>query len=164
MEEIATPRLRLRGARLDDLDDLHAIFSHPTAMRYWSSPPHADINETRAWLASMIEASPRTSLDYVIERDGRVIGKAGCWRAPEVGYILHPDHWGQGIALEALEAAIPEIFAAFPIAAITADVDPRNTASLRLLGRLGFVETGRAERTFNIAGQWADSVYLSRAR
>ena len=47
---------------------------------------------------------------------------------------------------------------------LTADVDPRNAASLRVLGKLGFVETGRAERTFLLGDEWCDSVYLALPR
>jgi RimJ/RimL family protein N-acetyltransferase len=61
MEELTTPRLRLRRAHGDDLDALHAILSHPAAMRYWSTPPHADLERTRVWLADMLEAAPMTS-------------------------------------------------------------------------------------------------------
>ena len=164
MFEILTPRLRLRPARSDDLDDIHAVLCEPRAMRYWSSPPHTDLDQTRAWLDSMIQAPPQSSCDFVIEHQGQVIGKAGCWRVPEIGYILHPDAWGQGLAREALSAVIPEVFAHFPIDAITGDVDPRNVASLKLLARLGFVETHRAARTWLVGEEWCDSVYLALAR
>jgi RimJ/RimL family protein N-acetyltransferase len=100
----------------------------------------------------------------VIERQGRVIGKAGCWRLPEIGYILHPDYWGRGFAREALEAIIPRMFETHPIDAIVAEVDPRNGASLGLLARLGFAETGRAARTLKVGEEWCDSVYLSLPR
>ena len=164
MSEILTPRLRLRRARAGDLQALHEVYSQPRAMRYWSTPPHLDLEQTRVWLDSMIQAPPDSSDDYVVEHDGRVIGKAGCWRVPEIGYILHPDAWGQGLAREALTAVIDHAFAGFPIPAIIADVDPRNAASLRLLGRLGFLETHRAARTWLVGDEWCDSVYLALAR
>jgi [ribosomal protein S5]-alanine N-acetyltransferase len=164
MVEILTPRLRLRPARSADLDAIHAVLSEPRAMRYWSSLPHVDLDQTRTWLDSMIQAPPDSSCDFVIEHQGQVIGKAGCWRVPEIGYILHPDHWGQGLAREALSAVIPEVFERFPIDAITADVDPRNAASLKLLDRLGFVETHSAVRTWLVGEEWCDSVYLALVR
>ena len=104
----------------------------------------------------MIADGPPLGEDFVIEHQGGVIGKAGCWRLPEIGYILHPQYWGQGIAGEACRGVIAHIFAAYDIPAITADVDPRNEASLRLLDRLGFVETGRATATFEIEGEISD--------
>jgi len=143
---------------------MHAILSDLVAMRYWSSLPHGSLEQTRAWLDDMIAAPPEISCDFIVERDGVAIGKAGCWRAPEAGYILHPDHWGQGLAREAMAAAIPAIFTQLDLPQLTADVDPRNTASLNLLARLGFVETGRAARTWKIGDEWSDSVHLSLRR
>jgi ribosomal-protein-alanine N-acetyltransferase len=162
--QIATARLRLRPARADDAAALHSIFTDARAMRYWSSLPHTDFAQTEAWLAAMMASPPDESCDFIVERDGRVIGKAGCWRLPEIGYILHPDAWGQGLAGEALGAIIPHVFATHRIAAITADVDPRNAASLKLLARLCFVETGRATGTIRVGDELCDSVYLARAR
>lgn len=164
MVELSTPRLRLRRATPDDLEAFHTILSDPRAMTYWSSPPHESLDQTREWLAGMIEIPPALGDDFVIEQGGRVIGKAGCWRLPEIGYILSPDAWGQGYALEALSAVIPHLFTRSEVDKLVADVDPRNGASLRLLARLDFVETHRAARTWLVGGEWQDSVYLALNR
>lgn len=163
--EIHTPRLTLRSARPDDLEAMHAILSDPRAVRWWSTPPHQTLDQTRNWLAGMIAHGPDQP-DFVIEMNGRVIGKAGFYRLPEVGYILHPDAWGQGLGAEAVGAAIDHVFRTADVAVLTADVDPENAASIRLLERLGFVRTGFAERTWNVGGEWKDSLYygLGRAR
>jgi RimJ/RimL family protein N-acetyltransferase len=102
--------------------------------------------------------------DFVIELDGRVIGKAGFWRLPDVGYILHPDCWGQGLASEAVGAAVDHVFRTPDIETLTADVDPENAASIRLLQRLGFVRTGSGERTWNVGGVWKDSLFYALSR
>jgi ribosomal-protein-alanine N-acetyltransferase len=47
---------------------------------------------------------------------------------------------------------------------LTAEVDPRNANSLRLLDRLGFRETHLAARTLLWRNEWCDSIYLSRPR
>lgn len=164
MTEIRTARLILRRARIEDLDAIHAVLSNAQAMRFWSSPPHGGLDQTREWLALTIDAPADASDDYVVELDGRVIGKAGCWRLPDIGFILHPDHWRRGLAREALEAVIPHIFSRFPVDALTADVDPRNSASLALLKGLGFVETGRAKGTWEVGDELCDSVYLALPR
>jgi len=133
-------------------------------MRYWSRPEHATLDETRHWLRFLVEPAP-DSLDFLIETDGEVIGKAGAWQLPEVGFLLHPDHWGKGLAHEAMLAVIAHVEAEFPaLPELTAEVDPRNLASLRLLDRLGFRETHRAERTLLWKDEWCDSVWLARKR
>lgn len=161
--QIETARLILRPARESDLDDMHAVLSSPEATRWWSTPPHESLDLTREWLAAMI-AGGGAGLDMVIERDGRVIGKAGFYRPPELGYILHPDHWGQGLATEALTAVLDRLFAATDHAAVNADVDPDNAASIRVVQKLGFVRTGFGERTWNVGGVWKDSIFYGLSR
>jgi len=160
---LITPRLRLRRARPGDLHDLHRAMSVPAAMRYWSTPEHDTLVQTQAYLQAMIDAGPDCD-DFVIERDGRVIGKAGAWRLPEIGFLLHPDCWRQGLAREALEAVIPWLFTRHAVTTLTAEADPRNAASLGLLGRLGFTETHRQARTLLWRDEWCDSVYLALPR
>ena len=163
--EIVTKRLKLRHARLSDVDGMHAVLSSPTAMAYWSSLPNETLEQTQAWVAGMVEAAEAgPGLDFIIEFEGRAVGKAGFWKPPEIGYILHPDLWGRGLAREALEAVIRVGFEQGGVETITADVDPRNAASLGLLERLGFARTGFARNTWEIGGVFVDSIYLSLTR
>ena len=159
--EFRTERLVLRPAREDDLEGIHAILSDPRAMTYWSTPPHQTVDQSREWLAKMIAVRLPEGEDMIIELDGQVIGKAGLWRFPEIGFILNPDYWGQGYALEALSLVLDRGFEVHGLQTVEADVDPRNVSSLKLLQRLGFKETGRKERTWLIGDQWCDSVYLA---
>jgi [ribosomal protein S5]-alanine N-acetyltransferase len=159
---IKTNRLLLRRARLDDATEMHKIFSNEVAMRYWSRPPHSEYAQTQAWVADMVAATADASEDFIIQINGRVAGKVGAYSLPKFGYILHPDFWGSGIATEALSAFLGHIWRTRPdIAALTADIDPRNNASVRLVEKLGFRETGRAERTFETHIGWCDSVYFA---
>jgi RimJ/RimL family protein N-acetyltransferase len=158
--EFRTERLVLRSAREEDLEAMHGVLSDAKAMAYWSSPPHADIAQTRDWLASMISIQRPEGEDFVIEVDGTLIGKAGLWRFPEIGFILRSDHWGRGYAKEALGLVLDRAFGVHGLAKVKADVDPRNHASLALLKSLGFRKTGRKDRSWLVGGQWCDSVYL----
>jgi len=157
---IRTARLTLRPPSDRDLDALHAVFSDPRTMCYWSHPAHDDIAHTRTTLDGMIAAHAATGLEYVIERDGEVIGKAGMWRMGEIGYILRRDLWGRGFAREAVGAVVDAAFAAHPdLERLIAEIDPRNTASAALLARLGFREVNQVEKTIQIAGIWCDSAF-----
>lgn len=132
-------------------------------MPFWSTEAHRDRAATGRYLAAMV-GEAHHGLDFMLEVDGRVIGKAGAWSTPEIGFLLSRDHWGRGLMEEALRAIIPHLFAVTDVLQLTADVDPRNGASLRLLDRLGFQVTGRAERTFFVYEEWANSVYLALPR
>ncbi len=146
---------------MDDVPAFHGILSDAAAMQFWSTPPHQDEAETHDWVAAMMAISPGSGEDFVIEQDGRVIGKLGLFQFPEIGFILHRDTWGRGYAREALTPVLDRAFSVHGLACVEADVDPRNEASLRLLHGAGFEETGRASRTWNIGGVWSDSVYLT---
>ena len=158
---IATARLVLRPFREDDLTALHAIFSDPRAMRYWSGPAWEDPEETRRMLGVFRRDAPDEHLELAVEREGALIGRAALWKRWEIGFILHPDAWGQGLATEAVGALLAEVWRRFPEAErLTAETDPRNAASRRLLERLGFALTGITRRDFLYGGtDWCDTAH-----
>lgn len=157
VEAITTERLVLRRARIEDVEAMHRIMRDPTAMRYWSTLPHESVEQTAEWVRSML-APPSGNDDFIVTLNGEVIGKMGAWQLPDFGYLLDPAHWGRGYASEAL-AAFLEHRRRCGSDFLTADTDPRNLPSIRLLQRHGFVETGRAEKTWLIGGEWFDSIY-----
>jgi RimJ/RimL family protein N-acetyltransferase len=153
-------RVTLRPFQEGDAAALHPIFADAVAMRYWSTPPHTTFAQTLAYVdATMAATEAGRGDDQVVVLDGRVIGKAGLWDNQEVGFILSPAYWGLGLAGEALGAVISRARRA-GVARIRAEADPRNGRCLRLLSRMGFVETGRAEATMRVGDEWVDSVYL----
>jgi len=157
--QLASPRLHLRWARAEDLDAIHRIMADEETMRYWSTPPHTTRDQTRLWLDSMILADPACSDDFILEHDGDVIGKLGAWKLPEIGFFVRRDQTGRGFASEALNTFVHYI-ASRGVPFLTADVDPLNMASLNLLNRAGFIETGTASGTFTVGNRLCDSVYL----
>jgi len=138
---------------------MHAIMREPLAMRYWSSRPHSTLAETERWVESMIPVDPAMSDDFIVTLNGALIGKLGTWKLPEIGFLIAPAYWGHGYASEALEVFI-ERRRELGSGELIADVDPRNLASLRLLRRHGFVETGRVAGTWQVGEEMCDSVYL----
>jgi [ribosomal protein S5]-alanine N-acetyltransferase len=158
-DEIRTERLLLRRARTDDVAAMHAIMTDRQAMRYWSTPPHTELAETERWMASMVEDDPSERDDFIVTLDGQLIGKLGCWRLPEVGFLIDPAYWGRGYAREALAGYIDRR-RLLGSTELTADVDPRNTASIKLLEQAGFVETGRVTGTLQVGDELCDSVYF----
>ena len=159
--QIPTERLLLRRLHLDDLEAAFEIMSNPVAMRYWSTLPHADRDVTQTWLEKKLARNAEGGHSFFIEHQRRVIGEVGAGRLPDFGFMIHPDHWGQGFATEASTAFIHYAFTETPATDLRADVDPRNAASLKVLHKLGFVVTGTAERTFLLGDEWCDSIYLT---
>jgi RimJ/RimL family protein N-acetyltransferase len=156
---IKTKRLVLRRFTAEDAVALHPIFADPEAMRFWSSPPKS-LAQTEEFVRDTIRAyQAGTGDDFVVLYEGVVIGKAGLWRTNEIGFIFCRSVWGRGIASEAVRAIMSRA-STRGVTSIIADVDPRNERCLRLLEKLGFVQTGAAKRTVLVGDVWADSVYL----
>ncbi|MEM7319080.1 MAG: GNAT family N-acetyltransferase [Pseudomonadota bacterium] len=159
-DRIDTERLLLRPIMLEDAEDLHAFFSDPLAMRYFGNLHHR-FDETEKWVHRTLRSPRNSCREYALVIHGTVIGKAGIWDAPELGFFLRRDQWGKGLMSEALSALVPHLFAQMEITEMRADVDPDNAASLHLLKKHGFRETHRVRSTLCIDGLWCDSVYLN---
>ncbi len=84
---------------------------------------------------------------YVVEREGHPVGTLGVsgQLSPdgdqELGYALVPSARGLGLGTEAVGALCAVLERAPGVRRLTAEVRPGNEPSLRLLRRLGFVET-----------------------
>ena len=158
-------RVRLRGPSESDADALFALFSDPEVMRYWSRAPMRERGEAEGLIGDMLEAfSKRDLINWVIVgHDDRVIGTTALFhfdprhRRAEVGYALRSDHWGRGIASEAVSLAIDWALQALDLHRIEADIDPRNDASRRVLERLGFCSEGVLRERFFVGDDATDS-------
>jgi [ribosomal protein S5]-alanine N-acetyltransferase len=164
--ELHTPRLLLRPLREDDAQALFAIFSDAMVMRHWSSAPWTDLGQARQRIAGDAAghaAGEHLALGIVRRDDGRLIGRCtlfdlwpSCRRA-QVGYILDASAWGRGFAAEAVGALLRHGFDALDLNRVEADIDPRNTASARLLQRLGFSREGLLRERWIVNGEVSDS-------
>lgn len=135
-----TPRLTLRRFRPGDLADLYACLSDPETVKHEPYPPMS-LNETRQAMRWRLSSSEMLA----VEQEGTVIGNVCLgkrdFQALELGYLLNRHFWHQGYATEACTALIDRAFER-GIHRIYAECDPENTASWRLLERLGFSREG----------------------
>ncbi|TPW32525.1 GNAT family N-acetyltransferase [Martelella alba] len=143
-----TRRLVLRRPSHDDLFFAQALYARPE-MR----PGADDLNaEPPARIARRFRGEIRHWQDYgfgryLLERDHIPVGFAGLTLNGPVGglnlsYHLHPDHWGLGLAHEAVSAildAAGDIHGDTPVVAV---VHPENQASLGVLRKTGFRACG----------------------
>jgi ribosomal-protein-alanine N-acetyltransferase len=148
-----TRRLTLRPVTASDAADVLAVFAAPDVMRYWNSEPPAGLEEAGEWAEHL--AGQQRRLGYaqwrVSERaSGRLVGFAGLQRlqdGPEVEltYALLPSCRGVGYATEAGAAALHYGFDEAGLERVVGIVREQNTASVRVLRRLGMRALGAAE-------------------
>ena len=144
---LETPRLRLRRFTYADVPALFEFRSDPEVQRY-NGGPMASPDEAVALIAHLDAGFlDRTQLPWALtlrEGDDQDLGLFGFanWsvehRRAEIGYCLHRDFWGQGLALEALTAIVAFGFGPMNLNRIHACPWVENVASTRILEKLGF--------------------------
>jgi len=166
---INTDRLLLRPYNLDDLDDLYDIQSRPQVARYlyWSA---RDRDEVRAALRLKIHGSVlsdqggQLTLAVVLPETGTMIGEvrlvwvSRAYRQGEIGYVFHPDHGGRGYATEATEVVLRLGFDELGLHRIIGRLDGRNTASARVLERVGLRREAHFVQNEIVKGEWVDEM------
>ncbi len=166
---VATARLRLRPLRSTDAQALHAYRSLPEVCRYVPfTPMTLELITERiegAWSATTITAEGEgLTLGVQLAESGALIGdvvlfcKSAEHRAGEVGWVFNPDHSGRGYATEAAQALLGLAFEGLGLHRVTARVDSRNEASLRLCARLGMRREAHLISNEWFKGEWSDEI------
>ena len=166
---IDAPRVRLRQLAEADVDGLFAVFSDREMMRYWSSPAMEARAEAEALLARIDrQFAEKSGFQWGVERkeDKRLLGTCTIFhihaknRCGELGYALKSEHWKKGYMGEALNGLLDYAFGPMNLRRLEADVDPRNSSSLRILDRLGFKREGLLRERWDVEGDIQDSIFL----
>ena len=145
MTTLKTSRLLLRPFGDHDLDDMAALMANKDFMRF--SLGVLSREQTAAFL-ERVRARDREGLPsqfaVILRADERLIGYCGFFaqlvddvEELEIGYRLHPDHWGQGLATEAARAARDYGFDQLKLPRLISLIHPDNAASQRVAEKNG---------------------------
>ncbi|WP_413451311.1 GNAT family protein [Georgenia phoenicis] len=103
------------------------------------------------------------ALTFVIEADGELVGQLsvssitlGALRGASIGYWVDQAVAGRGITPTAVAIATDYCFTVLRLHRIEINIRPENTASLRVVEKLGFRDEGLRERYLHIDGDWRD--------
>jgi RimJ/RimL family protein N-acetyltransferase len=167
--ELAGPRLRLRRFAPADLDTFVGYRSDPEIARYqsWDAPYPREAGQE--FIRAMMSEHPDVPgewFQFAVElRDtGQLIGDCGAQpladdpRIVEIGFTLAAGHHGHGYATEAATALLDYLFTARGKHRVTANCDARNTASARVLERLGMRREGHLRQSSWAKGEWTDDL------
>jgi RimJ/RimL family protein N-acetyltransferase len=172
---IRTQRLELRLFRQDDFADSFAYHSRPDVVRYLYQEPRTE-GEYQAVLTGKVAQrgffaeGDRLNLAVVPHDVGRVVGDVMLlWTSSEhqqgeVGFIFHPDFHGLGYAAEAARALLEIGFGGLGLHRICGRLDGRNTASARVLEKLGMRREAHLVQNEFIKGEWTDEVIYGLLR
>jgi [ribosomal protein S5]-alanine N-acetyltransferase len=170
---ITTERLVLRWISEDDIESLYEIFSDPQVMRYWSTVPLSDREaaaELQREIAAGNESEKMFKWGLALRDSNTVIGTTTLFNLSldngraEIGYAMARSCWGKGYMHEALTALVSHAFEVMGLRRLEADVDPRNTASIRTLERLGFQREGFLRERWHVNGEIQDALFYGLLR
>jgi len=149
---LETKRLRLRPFDKADVASVHEILSGEDVLRYFPGSKPPDREQVARLVARMIEHWRERGYGLWAVTDARsgvLMGRCGLQYLPdtdevEVDFILGRPFWGLGYATEAGLAALAYGFETLNFETVVGIVHPENTASQRVLEKLGMA---RIERT-----------------
>ncbi len=171
-EPLTTDRLAIRRFRPADAADLFEYLSDPRVYRFEPGEPI-----DRVLVAQRARYMAAASVFWAIElaAAGKVIGQLSFRqiepaerRTCELGYILNPAYQRQGYGSEAAGALVQQALTAGGMHRIVAHCNPENTASWRLLEKIGFRREGLLRQNVffrrDAAGEpvWTDTYVYAR--
>ncbi len=162
---LETRSLWLRWPRHGDVAALRAFASLKQVAEMTGSWPHPlpeGEAEKRIFQARKANATGSSLILALTPRakPNLQIGTIGISRASapgreddvQIGYMLHPDHWGRGFAVEAVQAVLNTVFGYTSTASVSALTRVVNPASRRVLEKCGFRQTGSLMRDLPARG------------
>jgi RimJ/RimL family protein N-acetyltransferase len=163
-----TERMVLRPYTVDDYPAMADMHGRAEVARYLMWDPR-DADASRQALERHL--SPRLETDGdgmtlagVDKGTGAFVGEFVLFlrstdhRGGEVGYILHPDFFGKGLAAEGARVILQIGFEDLNLHRIIGRLDARNTASARVLEKLGMRKEAHFVRNELVKGEWSDEV------
>lgn len=151
-----------------DAEALARLHADTAAMRYWSTEPWTSGDRARAeaYLDAIDDGAKEGELRQFAARlagSSALVGWVTLYRIDrthrraEIGYLIDTALWGRGLGRRMVGLALDHAFGALGLHKIEADVDPRNTASCRLLEALGFRREGLLRQRWRTGGELQDS-------
>ena len=149
MHTLSTPRFVLEPQQAAHAEEMFRVLGDPAIYEFENEPPASveKLRERYAKLETRRSADGRHHwLNWVIRLPSREL--AGFVQATvdqeghaAIAYVLGSEHWGRGLAREAVEAMIRELADQYGVRHLFAVLKRANHRSRRLLERLGFFET-----------------------
>ena len=133
----------------------------------WEATPPRDTGQVLSF-HEMVRALRRqarqgTMLPFVVTYDDTLVGQVtvggitwGSLCSAHIGYWVDSRVAGRGVTPTAVALAADHAFGVVGLHRLEINVRPENTASLRVVDKLGFRDEGVRRRFLHIAGDWRD--------
>jgi ribosomal-protein-alanine N-acetyltransferase len=167
--ELSDGAVGLRPIRLRDARQWREVRSRNSAwLRPWEATSPVPVSDPLPTYAAMVrhlrrEAKDGRSMPFVVTYEGRLVGQLtvgaivwGSLRTAFIGYWVDERVAGRGVMPTAVALATDHCLRTVGLHRIEINIRPENTASLRVVEKLGFRDEGLRRRYLHIDGDWRD--------
>ncbi|MBO4229908.1 MAG: GNAT family N-acetyltransferase [Clostridia bacterium] len=160
---LETNRLTLRRMKATDAGDMFEYASRADVTQYLTWNPHPDVDYTREYLTQVqkqYENGEFYDWAVILRDEMKMIGSCGFTSfdddnsSGEIGYVLNPDFWGQGLMSEAVTAVLGFGFERLGLHRIEAKVMLENVRSRRVLEKCGMTYEGTHRDAMLVKGEF----------
>ena len=168
---LESDRLLLRRIVEGDVQEIFAMRSDVENMKYIPRPlvkNHDEAMEHLAKIDSGIENNEAINWAITLKGNSKLLGIIGFYRTKhehyrsEIGSMLLPEIHGKGIASEAVGIVTKFGFKKMKLHSIEAVIDPKNSASEKVLQKNGFIKEAHFKENEFFEGKFLDSIIYSK--
>ena len=163
MPELETDRLKFRGIKKSDLEDIHEYSSNPKTSQYLLWEPHKSLEYTKRFIDIVLakyKIGEYHDWAIVLKENKKMIGTCGFTRIDEhnsiaeIGYVINPQYWGYGLATEAAKKIVDFAFNILGVNRVEARFLFGNEASLNVMTKLGMKFEGYQREAQYVKGRF----------
>ena len=167
---LSTDRLMLRQVTQNDVNEIFFLRSDKRVLQFLAKDPAVSTEEASLFIKKINELEENNDAvtwGITFKNEKKLIGTICYWNITkkhyraEIGYALHPTLQGKGIMHEAMGEVIKYGFENMKLHSVEANVDPDNTASIKLLERNNFIREGLFKEDYFYNGNFFDTAVYS---
>ena len=143
----------------EDVPFLTELVNHPDVWPNLSQYAPVTQRDEQQWLESLSDSDEVHLLVCVENEPMGIVGLNdlnATWGTAELGYMLHPDHWGNGYMTDAARRLVRYGFDQRRLHKVAANAFATNPASQRVLEKVGFEQEGHFREHVYIDGEYVD--------
>jgi|JI10StandDraft_1071094.scaffolds.fasta_scaffold328306_1 ribosomal-protein-alanine N-acetyltransferase len=163
---IETERLILRPLIEADAPSILEYCSDPEVSKFTTWMPHKTLEDSM-WLIRYAQTNYKKNMPEPFgvtlkSNPGKVIGTVGWFgytekhKAIELAYALSPQYWGQGYVVEAVRGLVNRTLKTHDVHRISARCMPENSASSRVMEKLGMQYEGTLRHVMHVKERFRD--------
>jgi ribosomal-protein-alanine N-acetyltransferase len=172
---LETNRLILRPLAESDAANIYAYAKNPNVSKYTLWEPHRSIDDSLDYITNYAfgyykEGIPEPFGIALKTAPDRIIGTVGCFwvsrdaKSMELAYALDEQHWNKGLVPEACGEVMEYCFDHFGLKRIQARCKPENTASARVMQKIGMTYEGTLKASIFHRNRYWDMCYYAVIR